>query len=105
MAAPPLRGPDSYGIAAEMARISVAAAFMLVGMAGRGAGIFENNCGACHGQSASGGVGPKLAKNPILKQQDLFWETVLHGRGPMPAWSTVLSEQDIADIHAWLLTR
>jgi cytochrome c oxidase cbb3-type subunit III len=77
----------------------------LVGMAGRGAGIFENNCQACHGQSASGGVGPKLAKNPILKQQDLFWETVLHGRGPMPAWSTVLSEQDIADIHAWLLTR
>jgi cytochrome c oxidase cbb3-type subunit 3 len=26
-------------------------------------------------------------------------------RGPMPAWGAVLSEQDIADVHAWLLTR
>ena len=77
----------------------------VIGAAGRGAGIFEHNCQACHGQAGSGGVGPKLAKNPILKHDDLFWETVIHGRGPMPAWGSVLSEQDIADIHAWLLTR
>jgi cytochrome c oxidase cbb3-type subunit 3 len=77
----------------------------VVGVAGRGAGIFEHNCQACHGQAGIGGVGPKLAKNPILKHEDLFWETVLHGRGSMPAWGSVLGEQDIADIHAWLLTR
>lgn len=77
----------------------------LVGMAVRGAGIFEHNCQACHGTDASGGFGPKLAKNPILKHEDLFWETVLHGRGPMPAWGAALSHQDIADIHAWLLTK
>ncbi|MGA6829311.1 c-type cytochrome [Nitrospira sp. NS4] len=77
----------------------------LVGVAGRGAGIFEHNCQACHGAGATGGMGPKLAKNPILKHEDLFWETVLHGRGPMPAWGAVLSHQDIADIHAWLLAR
>ncbi|HSN04846.1 MAG TPA: c-type cytochrome [Nitrospira sp.] len=77
----------------------------LVGVAGRGAGIFEHNCQACHGAGATGGMGPKLAKNPILKHEDLFWETVLHGRGPMPAWGSVLSHQDIADIHAWLLAR
>lgn len=77
----------------------------IVGMAGRGAGIFEHNCQACHGQSGTGGVGPRLAKNPILKQEDVFTDTVLHGRGPMPAWRAILTEQDIADIHAWLLTR
>ena len=77
----------------------------LVGVAVRGAGIFEHNCQACHGAGATGGMGPKLAKNPILKHEDLFWETVLHGRGPMPAWGSVLSQQDIADIHAWLLAR
>ncbi len=77
----------------------------LVGVAARGAGIFEHNCQACHGTGASGGFGPKLAKNPILKHEDLFWETVLHGRGPMPAWGSVLSQQDIADIHTWLLTK
>jgi cytochrome c oxidase cbb3-type subunit III len=77
----------------------------LVGVATRGAGIFEHNCQACHGTGATGGMGPKLAKNPILKHDDLFWETVLHGRGPMPAWGSVLSQQDIADIHTWLLTK
>jgi len=74
----------------------------LVGVAQRGAGIFEHNCQACHGAGAMGGMGPKLAGNPILKHEDLFWETVLHGRGPMPAWGSVLSQQDIADVHAWL---
>jgi len=77
----------------------------LVGVAQRGAGIFEHNCQACHGAGASGGMGPKLAGNPILKHEDLFWETVLHGRGPMPAWESVLSQQDIADVHAWLSAR
>lgn len=77
----------------------------LTGVAARGSSTFEHNCQACHGTGAMGGMGPKLAKNPILKHEDLFWETVLHGRGPMPAWGSVLSEQDIADIHAWLLTR
>ncbi|HTL63300.1 MAG TPA: c-type cytochrome [Nitrospira sp.] len=77
----------------------------LIGMATRGAGIFEHNCQACHGQGGLGGVGPKLSRNPMLKQQELFLKTVLHGRGPMPAWGSMLSEQDIADIHAWLLSR
>ncbi|HKY72037.1 MAG TPA: c-type cytochrome [Nitrospira sp.] len=77
----------------------------LVGVAKRGAGIFEHNCQACHGQGGIGGVGPQLSKNPILSHEDLFWDTVLHGRGPMPAWGSILSEQDIADVHAWLLSR
>ena len=77
----------------------------VVGVAARGVGVFEHNCQACHGAEAGGGMGPKLARNPILKHKDAFLETVLHGRGPMPAWGTVLSHQDIADIHAWLLTR
>ncbi|BFU94849.1 MAG: putative Sulfite:cytochrome c oxidoreductase, subunit B [Nitrospira sp.] len=77
----------------------------LVGVTQRGAGIFEHNCQACHGAGAGGGMGPKLAGNPILKHEDLFWETVLHGRGPMPAWGSVLSMQDIADVHAWLAAR
>ena len=81
------------------------AASPLIGVASRGAGIFEHNCQACHGAGASGGFGPKLAKNPILKHEDLFWETVLHGRGSMPAWGAVLSQQDIADVYAWLASK
>ncbi|HQR12940.1 MAG TPA: c-type cytochrome [Nitrospira sp.] len=77
----------------------------LPGVPARGAGLYMHNCQACHGEGAAGGVGPKLAGNMILKHEGAFWETVLHGRGPMPAWGAVLSQQDIADIHAWLATR
>lgn len=77
----------------------------ITGVASRGAGLYAHNCQACHGESAAGGVGPKLARNMILKNDGAFLETVLHGRGPMPAWSAVLSHQDIADIHAWLAMR
>ncbi len=77
----------------------------LTGVPTRGAGLYAHNCQACHGEGAVGGVGPKLARNLILKNDGAFWETVLHGRGPMPAWGAVLSHQDIADIHAWLATR
>lgn len=78
---------------------------MVRSLAARGRGVYEHNCQPCHGAEGVGGVGPKLAKNQILKRDDLFWETVLQGRGPMPAWGSVLSHQDIADILAWLETR
>ncbi len=77
----------------------------LTGLSARGAGLYARNCQACHGEGATGGVGPKLARNMILKNEGAFWETVLHGRGPMPAWGAALSHQDIADIHAWLAAR
>jgi len=74
------------------------------GVAQQGAILFANNCQGCHGAGAGGGFGPKLAGNPILHAETSFWETVLHGRGPMPAWEHTLSRQDIADIQAWLKT-
>ncbi len=99
---PPLE--HEFGKAEPLAQESTVTG-PVVGVAARGAGIFAHNCQACHGIGATGGMGPKLAKNPILKHEDLFWETVLHGRGPMPAWGSVLSHQDVADIHAWLMTK
>jgi cytochrome c oxidase cbb3-type subunit 3 len=74
------------------------------GLAANGSGKYSHNCQACHGKGAVGGVGPKLARNGILMNEGAFWETVLYGRGSMPAWAGVLSDQDIADIHAWLKT-
>ena len=77
----------------------------LTGVASRGSSIYAHNCQACHGEGAMGLVGPKLARSVILKDEGAFWETVLYGRGPMPAWEAVLSRQDIADVHAWLSAR
>lgn len=90
---------------AEPLETEPAAEGPMIGVAERGAGLFEHNCQACHGSEAMGGMGPKLVQNPILKNEGPFWETVLHGRGPMPAWGSMLSHQDIADIHAWLMTK
>jgi cytochrome c oxidase cbb3-type subunit 3 len=66
--------------------------------------LFGQNCVPCHGPAAAGGMGPKLAKNPILTDERRFWATVRQGRGAMPAWSAMLNTQEIADIQAWLKT-
>ena len=68
-----------------------------------GASLYAQNCLPCHGAGASGGgVGPRLAQNPILKDDRRFSLTVREGRGAMPAWGGTLADQEIADIHAWL---
>lgn len=70
----------------------------------QGHAIYRQNCLPCHGGTATGGVGPKLAKSPILMDEQRFWSTVLQGRGAMPGWGTMLTKQEIADVHAWLKT-
>lgn len=93
------------GVEAEPLRMETnTAAGHPAGEIGRGEIVYAHNCQACHGSGATGGVGPRLANNPILGDEDHFWETVLHGRGAMPAWESALSAQDIADIRAWLQT-
>jgi len=47
--------------------------------------VYEAKCAACHGQSAEGGVGPKLAGNPVLRVDGAVIEIVKKGRGSMPA--------------------
>lgn len=99
---PPVEGDSRRMEQSVQGSISVGP---LSGVAGRGAGLFAQHCQACHGPDAAGGMGPKLAKSSMLEQEELFQRTVLQGRDPMPAWGAVLSRQDVADIHAWLLTR
>lgn len=74
------------------------------GHASRGAEVYGRNCLPCHGPAAMGGMAPKLVTNPILADDGWFWETVLLGRGAMPGWGGTLTDQDIADIQAWLKT-
>jgi len=74
------------------------------GNAKRGQNLYGQNCVPCHGLQGIGGVGPKLAGNQVLTDAPRFWETVLNGRGGMPSWGTMLSVQEIADIHSWLQT-
>lgn len=74
------------------------------GNATRGQRLYGQNCLPCHGPQGAGGVGPKLAGSQALADRPRFWDTVLNGRGGMPPWATMLTGQEIADIHRWLQT-
>lgn len=72
---------------------------------GMGSVIYAQRCAVCHGDRGEGdgpsalslGVTPPNLRDPELMAQPdgrLFWK-LSTGRGPMPNWQLVLSEQDI----------
>ena len=64
----------------------------------------ENGCWQCHGFVGQGGItGPKLAPDP--KPVEFYDVFIRHTKGPMPRYSEkLLSKQDLAAIHSYLLT-
>ena len=70
----------------------------------RGEGLYNASCVVCHGPRATGGIGPRLAGNPVLSNERVFWKTVSEGRHIMPPLKDTVTEQQIADIQAWLKT-
>jgi cytochrome c551 len=70
----------------------------------RGEKLYHASCVVCHGPRAIGGVGPRLAGNPVLSNEQVFWKIVSEGRHVMPPLKGALTEQQIADIQAWLKT-
>jgi cytochrome c oxidase cbb3-type subunit 3 len=74
------------------------------GDATRGRVLYDASCIVCHGKGATGGIGPRLAGNPILSNDKLFWDRILTGRHMMPPLGDALTPQQIADVQAWLKT-
>ena len=70
----------------------------------RGEELYNASCVICHGQRAIGGIGPRLAGNPVLSNEQAFWKTVYEGRHVMPPLKGTLTDQQVADIKAWLKT-
>jgi len=68
----------------------------------RGEELYKASCVVCHGPRATGGVGPRLAGNPVLSNDQAFWKIVYEGRHVMPPLKDVVTEQQMADIRAWL---
>ena len=62
----------------------------------------KHGCWQCHGFVGQGAVtGPKLAPNPM--PLPAFSAIVRFTNGPMPPYQkAILSDEDLADIHAWL---
>jgi cytochrome c oxidase cbb3-type subunit 3 len=74
----------------------------------RGRKQFQQSCGFCHGQDATGARGPDLVRSPLVahdKKGDLIGEVIRNGRPdkgmpPLPA-----TDEQIADIAAFLHAR
>ena len=59
--------------------------------------LLNQDCGACHGMTRKGGLGPPLLPSSLRDRPDsLLVRTILDGRPgtPMPPWRGELSEQD-----------
>ena len=67
--------------------------------------VFTTNCGACHTLSdagTSGSVGPNL--DDAKPDEALVVDRVTNGQGVMPPFGSTLSDQQIADVAAYVST-
>ena len=72
----------------------------------QGKGVFAHNCSHCHGPNMvnAGTVAPDLRKFPDDKAR--FLTTVKLGKnGRMPPWGDLLSDDQIADLWAYISSR
>ena len=76
----------------------------------RGGQLFVENCAVCHGVDGEGRVGARLESFPGIDVSATLRQTISQGvpGSIMPAWSEAkggpLSEQDIADISAYIVS-
>lgn len=70
----------------------------LTGDSTHGAVVYADNCAGCHGADATGGT----ERGITGASDDEVASIVLSGEGRMPAFADTLSDQDIADVLAWL---
>jgi heme/copper-type cytochrome/quinol oxidase subunit 2/cytochrome c5 len=72
--------------------------------AAAGTEIFAENCAVCHGADGlGGGGGPDLTTMPKAKEQAGAEEQVTNGGGGMPPFKGTLSEEEIANVAAYVV--
>ena len=73
------------------------------GVAKLGAVVFSENCSTCHGATGHGGNGgPDLRTMPLAQTEKGAIQQVTNGGGGMPAFSGVLSEEEIENVAAYV---
>jgi ubiquinol-cytochrome c reductase cytochrome c subunit len=91
------------GLAAFAAGLVLSQASALAASAEKGKSAFlQHGCWQCHGYQGQGGItGPKLAPNPIpFETLSNFVRTT--SRAMPPYREEILSDDDLADIYAYL---
>jgi mono/diheme cytochrome c family protein len=73
-----------------------------------GEALYKGICQGCHMPNAQGAVGagmyPALAKNPKLEVAGYPISVVVNGQKAMPAFGSMLSDQQIADVINYVRT-
>jgi mono/diheme cytochrome c family protein len=97
-----MKSRNVIGLAALAAGLVLGQASALAASAEKGKSEFlQHGCWQCHGYQGQGGVGPKLAPNPI--PFDTLSNFVRTTSRQMPPFSKqILSDEDLADIYAYL---
>jgi mono/diheme cytochrome c family protein len=92
-----------WGLAAFVASLVFGQGTAMAASADKGKGLFiKNGCWQCHGTVGQGtGAGPKLAPDPLpLEAMSNF---IRNSNRAMPPYrEAILSNEDLADIHAYL---
>jgi cbb3-type cytochrome c oxidase subunit III len=77
--------------------------------------IYDMNCATCHGSKGAGDGAAAAGLNPKPRNftegkfkygstdKDLF-NLISKGKGPMPAWGSILKENQIYDVIAYIRT-
>lgn len=68
--------------------------------------LVRQDCGACHGMTLAGGLGPSLLPDALRdRPTEALVQTIIHGRPgtPMPPWRPFLSESEARWIVGRLL--
>lgn len=78
-----------------------------VEVASEGRQVYEQICQACHMADAKGGSGagaaiPALAGNPRLADKDFGTTILLKGRGGMPWFSDILTQEQMAAVLTYV---
>ncbi len=64
-----------------------------------GAVVFADNCAGCHGADGTGGSGPNITNEG---EKDEVIEVIVDGEGDMPSFDGDLTDQEIADVAAYV---
>lgn len=78
----------------------------LTGDAAAGETVYTTTagCADCHGTDGTGGSGPSLVDAYAEGEDEEMYGHILDGIGDMPAFADTLSDQQIADVWAYVGT-
>ncbi len=66
-----------------------------------GASLYAAHCASCHGVNGGGGTGPRLAGNANVGRRANVESLIRYGRGLMPGFQTILSEDQVSVLTDW----